>query len=139
MESELETALGEGKDAYDKKEWHSEGLAEYVRQYLQNRETAAISYPEFTAQFKSKLSGKDAALIDQLADEVNAYYSLDADTATSNIRLREEKNPDARTFGEKIKAKASVLYQAWLDGNQGIKEFDKATGGNTYKLATNAA
>lgn len=139
MKKELEAALGEHKAVYDESQWHSEGLAEYVRQYLQNRETAVINYPEFTAHFKSKIAGKDAALIDQLADEVNAYYSLDADTATSNIRLREEKNPDARTFGEKIKAKASVLYQAWLDGNQGVKEFDKATGGNTYKLATNAA
>lgn len=139
MEAELESALGANKIAYDEKLWHSEGLAEYVRQYLQNRETAAINYPEFTDYFKSRLSGKDAALIDQLADEVNAYYSLDADTATSNIRLREEKTPDARTFGEKIKDKASVLYQAWLDGNQGVKEFDKATGGNTYKLASNAA
>lgn len=139
MKTELESALGAGKAAYDEKLWHSEGLAEYVRQYLQNRETAAINYPEFTDYFKSRLSGKDVALIDQLADEVNAYYSLDADTATSNIRLREEKTPDARTFGEKIKDKASVLYQAWLDGNQGVKEFDKATGGNTYKLASNAA
>ena len=139
MEAELESALGEGKNAYEEGQWHSEGLAEYVRQYLQNRETAAINYPEFTDYFKSRLSGKDAALIDQLADEVNAYYSLDADTATSNIRLREEKTPDARTFGEKIKDKASVLYQAWLDGNQGVKEFDRATGGNTYKLASNAA
>lgn len=46
---------------------------------------------------------------------------------------------NARTWSEKIKAKASVLYQAWTDSNHGIKRFDTATGGNTYKLATNAA
>lgn len=124
---------------YTKKQQLGEGLAEYVRKYLQNRETAAIDYPEFTKHFMNTLSGRDAAQIKQLADEVNAYYSLDADTATSSIRLREEGNPDARTAGEKIKAKMSVLYQAWMDSNQGIKEFDKATGSNTYKLASNAA
>lgn len=139
MKAELENALGEMKDGYSKKQWHSEGLAEYIRKFLQNRETAAIDYPVFTEYFLNSLSAKDAALIEQLADEINAYYSLDADTATSSIRLREEGAADARTVGEKIKAKASVLYQAWIDGNQGIKEFDKATGGNTYKLATNAA
>ena len=139
MKAELENALGEMKDGYSKKQWHSEGLAEYIRKFLQNRETAAIDYPVFTEYFLNSLSAKDAALIEQLADEINAYYSLDADTATSSIRLREEGAADARTVGEKIKAKASVLYQAWIDGNQGIKEYDKATGGNTYKLATNAA
>lgn len=139
MKAELENALGEMKEGYSKKHWHSEGLAEYIRKFLQNRETAAIDYPVFTEYFLNSISAKDAALIEQLADEINAYYSLDADTATSSIRLREEGAADARTVGEKIKAKASVLYQAWLDSNQGIKEFDKATGGNTYKLATNSA
>ena len=139
MKTELENALGEMKDGYSKKQWYSEGLAEYVRKFLQNRETAAIDYPVFTEYFLNSISAKDAALIEQLADEINAYYSLDADTATSSIRLREEGAADARTVGEKIKAKASVLYQAWLDSNQGIKEYDKATGSNTYKLATNSA
>lgn len=139
MKAELENALGEMKDGYSKKLWHSEGLAEYIRKFLQNRETATIDYPVFTEHFLNSISAKDAALIEQLADEINAYYSLDADTATSSIRLREEGAADARTVGEKIKAKASVLYQAWIDSNHGIKEFDKATGGNTYKLATNSA
>ena len=138
--AELENGLTqETKDAYKKNKWQREGLAEFMRKYLQNRETAAIDYPEFTKFFMNALSGKDAALIKQLADEVNAYYSLDADTATSAIRLREEGTPDARTIGEKIKAKMSVVYQSWIDSLHGIKEFDKATGANTYKLASNAA
>ena len=138
--TELENGLNEEtKAVYKEDRWLREGMAEFMRKYLQNRETAAIDYPEFTKHFMNTLSGRDAAQIKQLADEVNAYYSLDADTATSSIRLREEGNPDARTVGEKIKAKMSVLYQAWMDSNHGIKEFDKATGANTYKLASNAA
>lgn len=139
VKDELKKALGEGKDLYPKRLWHTEGFAEYIRYFLQNRETAAIDYPEVTKYMLNSIPAKDVALLEQLADEINAYYSLDADTATSSIRLREEKNPDARTVTEKIKAKASVLSQAWLDSNKGIKEFDKATGANTYKLATNAA
>ena len=137
---ELENSVtDEQKALYKKEKWIKEAAAEFLRKYLQNRETAAIGYPEFTKYFLNSLSGKDAALLQQLADEVNAYYSLDADTTTSAIRLWEEGEPDARTAGEKIKAKASALYQAWVDSLHGIKVFDKATGASTYKLAANAA
>ena len=140
MRDELENGLDDAaRKSYPKKKLVSEGIAEYFRKYLQNRETAAIDYPEFTAYLKNLLPARDAAQLDQLADEVNAYYSLDADTATSSIRLREEGRPDARTLGEKIRDKADVLYQAWTDSNHGIKLFDEETGADTYKLATNAA
>lgn len=140
MRKELVDGLSdEMKAAYQPRQYLSEGYAEYIRKFLQNRETAAIDYPEFTKHFLNSLSPKDGAMLEQLADDINAYYSLDADTATSSIRLREDGTPDARTWGEKIKAKANVLYQAWVDSNHGIREFDKATGANTYKLATNAA
>lgn len=127
------------RNAYPQKKWGTEGLAEYVRQFLQNREVAAIDYPKFTEYFMGKLSGKDAASLDQLADEINAYYSLGADSAASSIRLREERGPDARTLPEKIRDKGDSLYQAWVDINHGIKLFDEAVGADTYKLATNAA
>ena len=144
LTAELKKELIDGldqemKDAYAEKKWPREGLAEFIRKYLQNRETAAIDYPKFTKYFLNSLSASDAALVAQLADEVNAYYALDADTATSSIRLREEGNPDARTFSEKIQQKASVLYQAWVDANHGIKLFDEATGSKAYTLANNAA
>ena len=116
-----------------------EGVAEYVRRFLQNRETAAIDYPKFNDFFLKLLSSKDLAKLQQLADDINAYYSLDADTATSAIRLREEGGVDLRTPWEKLKDKASGLYQAWIDSNDSIKRFDKATGSNAYILASNAA
>ena len=140
MKKELSDGLGaEMLAAYPPKAYVSEGFAEYIRKFLQNRETAAIDYPEFTRHFLNRISPKDAAQLEQLADEINAYYALDADTATSSIRFREEGGADARTWGEKIQQKAHVLYQAWLDSNHGIHEFDKATGANTYRLASNAA
>lgn len=139
MRSELKNGLGDLKDEYKQSEWISEGLAEFLRKYLQNSETAAIDYPEFTKHFLNSLSQRDRALVENLADEVNAYYSLDADTAQSAIRLREERVPTGDTTGDKLRAEASVLYQAWVDSLHGIKLLDEATGTNTYRLATNAA
>lgn len=125
---------------YSKKKLLGEGIAEYVRKFLQNREVVAIDYPEFHKYFMQQFTGQDLAILEQLADEVNAYYSQDIyNRAKSVLRYREDEAPDARTWGEKVRAKASVLYQAWVDSNRGIREFDKATGANTYKLATNAA
>lgn len=139
MRGELEKSLGDLKSAYKENEWVGEGFAEYLRKYLQNSETAAIDYPEFTKHFMNSLSQRDRALVENLANEVNAYYSLDADTAQSAIRLREERVPTGDTTGDKLRAEASVLYQAWVDSLHGIKLLDEATGTNTYRLATNAA
>lgn len=130
---------GDMKAAYQEKMWLTEGLAEYTRKYLQNRETAAIDYPEFTKHFKSTLNAKDNALIDQLADEVNAYYSMDAETAESSIRSREDRGRDFRTWDQRVAEKGDAFYQAWVDSNHGIRLFDRATGSQSYKLASNAA
>ena len=139
MKSELVNALGDLKDSYKQNLWVSEGLAEYMRRFLQNRDDAARSYPEFTKHFLNSLSRADRILIDTFADEINAYYALDSDTATSSIRLREEGVPDARTPLEKAREMGDDIYQAWVDANHGIRLFDEATGANTYKLASNAA
>lgn len=139
MRLEMEKALGDLASEYKPEEMASEGLAEFLRQFLQNREVAAIDYPEFTKHFLSMLDGKDRVLIERLADEVNAYYSLDADSAVSSVRLREEGGADLRTPGEKVRQMGDEFYQAWVDSNHGIKLFDEATGSDVYKRATNAA
>lgn len=139
MRSELIDALGDLKDAYKQNLWVSEGLAEYMRRFLQNRDDAARAYPEFTKYFLNSLSKSDRVLVDTFADEINAYYALDANSATSSIRLREEGTPDARTPLEKAREMGDDIYQAWVDANHGIRLFDEATGADTYKLASNAA
>lgn len=138
--SELVNNLGDDmRAAYSKKKWKTEGLAEFVRKFLQNRETAAIDYPEFTKYFMETLTGSDAALVYQLADEINAYFAFGAQSAAGNIRFREEKGPDGRTLAEKIREKGDAAYQAWVDANHGIKRFDEAAGSEVYKLAANSA
>ena len=139
LEAALKKDLGPDADKYKKNQRDSEGFAEYIRQYMQNREEAAIAYPKLTEYLKSKLSARELAQINNIADEINAYYSLDADNAQSSIRLREEGGRDFRTIREKIRDMGDDLYQTWVDSNHSIKRFDDATGGNAYKLASNAA
>ena len=143
LKNELINGLDDDmKSRYKEDQWLTEGYAEYVRKFLQNHETAAIDYPEFTKHFKSTISSMDGNGYNKLlnlADNINASYSLDADTATSSIRLSEEKAPDSRTFNEKIRDKMSVIYQALFDANHAIKRFDEATGSNAYLFASNAA
>ena len=136
LESHLEAVATE---KYSDEQLIREGVAEYIRRFLQNRETAAIDYPLFTDFFLKCFTAKDLARFEQLADDVNAYYSLDADTATSSIRLREEGGIDLRTPVEKLKNGASTIYQALIDSNHAIKRFDNATGSNAYMFASNAA
>lgn len=140
MHEELSSHLDEKlAEKYSEQQLIREGVAEYVRHFLKNRETAAIDYPLFTEFFLKCFNPKDLAKFEQLADDINAYYSLDADTATSSIRLKEEGDIDLRTPAEKLQDTASHLYQAWVDSNHAIKRFDKATGSNAYILASNAA
>lgn len=139
LEAALRKDLGDAADKYKKKDHPSEGFGEYIRQYMQNREEAAIAYPKLTEYLKSKLSARELAQINNIADEINAYYSLDADNAQSSIRLREEGGRDFRTIREKIRDIGDDLYQTWIDSNYSIKRFDDAMGGHAYKLASNAA
>jgi len=140
MTTELTSHLEEvATEKYSDEQLIREGVAEYIRRFLQNRETAAIDYPLFTDFFLKCFTAKDLAKFEQLADDINAYYSLDADTATSAIRLREEGGIDLRTPVEKLEDKASTIYQALIDSNHAIKRFDRATGSNAYMLASNAA
>ena len=140
MTKELTSQLTEiATEKYSDEQLIREGVAEYIRRFLQNRETAAIDYPLFTDFFLKCFTAKDLARFEQLADDINAYYSLDADTATSSIRLREEGGIDLRTPVEKLKDTASTIYQALIDSNHAIKRFDRSTGSNAYMYATNAA
>ncbi len=139
VRDELLRAAGDMAKTDAKARRMSEGFAEWTRLFLQNRETARIDFPNLTDHVLRSLSAKDLALFEKLADDVNAYYSLDADTATSSIRLREDGGSDHRTPAEKIQDMGHSVYQAWEDSNHGIKLFDDATGSSVYKLASNSA
>lgn len=139
LEAAFNKVLGSNGATYSKKDVIPEGMAEYIRQYLQNREVAAIDYPELTKYVLSSLDPVDLAKLSTFADEINAYYSLDAGSAASSIRLKEQGGPDFRTRGEKIQDASDKFQQAWIDSNHSIKRFTKENGGNAYTYAVNSA
>lgn len=138
-QKELEAVLGNRLEQTRENEIQSEGFAEFIRKYLTNRETAAIDYPILTEIIKQGLDGRDLTLLNQFADEINAYYALDANTAGSAIRFKEDGRPDYRTHLERIQDRGDRVYQALMDSNHAIKNLDRVTGGNAYIYATNAA
>lgn len=118
------------KAAYKKDRWVTEGIAEFLRKYLQNSEQARKEYPVFSEFFLKGLSPEDLTLVTNFADEINAYYALG--TAQTSIRRRSDGQPDYRTFREKASDVADRLYQDWIDATHSIKTLisDKA-----HKLA----
>ena len=140
LENELINQLpAEFHEKYAASKLKGEGLAEFVRRYLQNKDLAAIDYPLFIAHFENALSADALSLINSFADEINAYYSLDEGTAVSSIRNMSDRPRDFRTTKERTSQKASEYYQKWVDEFHGIELFDRAAGSNAHMSAINSA
>lgn len=130
----------DNKAAYDPSLHKIEGVAEFIRYYLQNKDTAAIDYPAATEYIKKKITNpKELARFEQFADDVNAYYSEGATSAASALVYKENRLRDDRTRREKIRDAIDKRYQEWVDSNHGIRLLDQATGGEAYIKASNTA
>ena len=140
LENELINQLpAEFHEKYAASKLKGEGLAEFVRRYLQNKDLAAIDYPLFIAHFENTLSADTLSLVNSFADEINAYYSLDEGSAVSSIRNMSDRPRDFRTTKERTSQKASEYYQKWVDEFHGIELFDRAAGSNAHMSAINSA
>ena len=140
LENELIKQLpAEFHEKYAARKLKGEGLAEFVRRYLQNKDLAAIDYPLFIAHFENTLSADALSLVNSFADEINAYYSLDEGSAVSSIRNMSDRPRDFRTTKERTSQKASEYYQKWVDEFHGIELFDRAAGSNAHMSAINSA
>ena len=140
LENELIKQLpAEFHEKYAASKLKGEGLAEFVRRYLQNKDIAAIDYPLFIAHFENTLSADALSLVNSFADEINAYYSLDEGSAVSSIRNMSDRPRDFRTTKERTSQKASEYYQKWVDEFHGIELFDRAAGSNAHMSAINSA
>jgi len=123
---------------YGENEVFDEGIAEFVRLYLQNRDTARIDYPELSEHILDKLTPRDLDLFENLADKINAVYAAGAKEITQHTVKHEESLRDYREFGKKVHD-AMVREQInWVDSNYGMKDFDYEYGTNTHMRATNA-
>lgn len=135
----IDALSDEFKDKYDKAELPGEGVAEFVRRYLLNSETARMDYPKFSEEFLSMLGSKDRATLDKLVDEMNAYYSLSEETGNWPVHNREERGKDYRTQGEKLKDMHSRFRAAFVESLEPIRQADAESGGNTHMFAINSA
>ena len=79
----------------------SEGVAEFFRKFTQNRLQAQADYPLFYAYVMKTIPVEEQAVLLSMADDVNAYYSLDKETAQSAIHSMNERRPDGLTFKER--------------------------------------
>lgn len=128
------------KSAYDTSLHKIEGVAEFIRYYLQNKDTAAIDYPAATEYIKKKITNPtELARFEQFADEVNAYYSEGAKSAASALVYKENRISDYRTTKEKAQDAVDKRIQEWVDSNHAIRLLDRKTGGKAYVMASNSA
>jgi N12 class adenine-specific DNA methylase len=63
------------KAMYSESVLPGEAFAEYLREYLTNKDEAAKKHPEFTELFERTLSDGDMQSVNELADDINAYLS----------------------------------------------------------------
>lgn len=125
--------------SYAKKLWPKEGFAEFIRHYFQNKDAARSAFPKACAYLEKVLPKKDLNRLNKFADEFNAAYVLDQETATSSIRLMEEGPADYRSTGDKVLDAANDFYQKNVDRIHSIRRFDEAVGSNVYTYASNSA
>lgn len=128
------------KAAYDPSLHKIEGVAEFIRYYLQNKDTAAIDYPAATEYIKKKITNPaELARFEQFADDVNAYYSEGAKSAANALVYKEQRIRDDRTKKEKAQDAVDKRIQEWIDSNHAIRLLDRQTGGKAYVMASNSA
>jgi len=127
------------KDQYKKAQLPGEGIAEFLRRYLRNSETAKIDFPTFYEEFFSMMDRKAIASLEKLADEMNAYYAFSQETGNWPVHNREERGKDYRGLGEKLKDMNTHFRTLFIDSMEPIRQADAATGGNTHMFAINSA
>lgn len=129
----------EDKAMYKGKDLESEEFAEFVRQYLQNSEDAMARTPDLVTKFLGSMDARDVAVVQALADEINAYYSLGAKDMSGSIKRASDPRPDYRTRKEKVSDVLRKAYIAVFDSEAGLKRMDRDLGTSTYVPAKNAA
>lgn len=140
IKKEIVDNLGGHANGYKKAALPREGVAEFVRKYLQNKDSATRDYPLFSDWFLRKLSAEDYARFDQLADDINNLYANGRAGRNTAIRMKENAMPRTDTLFERAKEFRDTYVFKMRDTNIGIKRFSEEAGDDTaYILATNSA
>ncbi|MBQ6985775.1 MAG: hypothetical protein IJQ25_02170, partial [Oscillibacter sp.] len=116
----------------------SEGFAEFFRKFVQNSAEAQTEYPRTCEYVMRTISGKDQAILLAMANDVNAYYSLDTETAQSSIRPMNERRPDERSFRERFEKKFDRFAMLVYDSLRPVRKVSEAMKSDSYKKFYNA-
>ena len=116
----------------------SEGMAEFFRKFTQNSEKAQAEYPHTYQYVMRSLSGKDQAILLAMANDVNAYYSLDAETAQNEIRPMNERRPDERSFKERFTKGFDRFAMLAYDSLRPVRKASQAMKSDSFKKFYNA-
>lgn len=121
---------------YKQKDHSKEAFAEYIREYFLDSDATEMRFPEFTKYFLNSISTRDRVMMQTFADDINAFFSVTADTAQSEIISAEQLDDDFSSFRSRVGRKWNNFYQKMFDSNHAIKRFDEETGGKAHLLAS---
>lgn len=121
---------------YKEKDHAKEAFAEYIREYFLDSDATEMRYPEFTKYFMNSISTRDRVMMQTFADDINAFFSVTADTAQSEIISAKQLDDDFSSFRSRVGRKWNNFYQKIFDSNHAIKRFDEETGGKAHLLAS---
>lgn len=121
---------------YKQKDHSKEAFAEYIREYFLDSDATEMRFPEFTKYFMNSISTRDRVMMQTFADDINAFFSVTADTAQSEIIGAKQLDDDFSSFRSRVGRKWNNFYQKMFDSNHAIKRFDEETGGKAHLLAS---
>lgn len=132
IKEEFVKALGALASEYSEKNHKTEGLAELIRKYLTNSEEAFRDYPKAMDWIFSKLNEKERDALEELADEINAFFTLT--TPEDHVRSGLEKRRNFETVYEHLQKMKAWFKVNWLDSDDPIKKLSP----RAYVLAANS-
>lgn len=111
-----------------------EGLAEFIRHYLTDKDATIKQYPELTAYFKSKVDDKTMSFMDKWAKQTWGLYNLGAvDRVKKSIQFMDEKPRKQFMSIPDFKFMANVFYEGVFDQTHMIEYFSGKMGGQKAK------
>ncbi len=139
---------------YKPEERSGEAVAEFIREYLKNTNTAKNMSPQFYGDFLNVIGAEDLKSLNIVADYVNTYMSSDFDervqsSIVSSVKtMRDNLKDFSQHPTETMKEEYDKRYTEWVDTfypqKQAMDYVKKVNGNNidvskdAYVLATNS-
>ncbi len=114
------------RSKYSAEEIPGEAVAEFMRAYLRDRETAAKTMPDLTRDFEKGLSANELRDIRKIGDMVNSYMTADEAERLSRAVVSRTDRMSAREIKSKSSEMPTKAYIAAIDDLHILKLIDEA-------------